>query len=82
MIMMKKTMMRRIMYNNYVRANYRKEDEWTGDIPSFIPRTTVESVLVLNARNRQNAQLGVFSVLIVMILVFLGIIALIRRKNE
>ena len=74
------------MYNNYVRANYRKEDECLtncyGDIPSLIPRTTVESALVLNARNRQNAQLGVFSVLIVMILVFLGIIALIRRKNE
>jgi len=74
------------MYDRYVRANYRKEDDcltnYYGDIPRLIPRTTVESVLVLNARNRQNAQLGVFSVLIVMILVFLGIIALIRRKNE
>lgn len=76
------------MYDKYVTTK-AKEDEWAlncyGDIPNLIPRTTVESVFVLGARNKPIVQRDVLYVLTAMILLFLGIIApiiIIWRKHE
>lgn len=82
--MIMKTKMMRIytVYDKYIKANCREEEEWAGDIPNLIPKTGANTVFVSAVQSKRNVLMAVLCVPIAIILSYQGIIALLRRKNE